>query len=616
LTRTLLSSKLRLLHEGYAISISTKKLSLTLILAIVLLLSEAATQVATAQPLLISITTDGDIEGTSAIQRNGNVYTLTSNLKEASIVIDASNIVLDGTGFTLQGEIYEMNGDDVEIKNLKIISSGTAIQIFGSGCKIKNNEIQAEGKGIRIRESNNNVISGNTITAEIEAGIAFESSSYNEVTENTVSSSVMQGGVDLSNSDFNTFSSNTIYFVSLYKSSHNIFDENNLPQGISLRNKSNYNEITGNTITDFNELTEPNFLSSGSIEIERCESNVISSNTLSNSGGIFLDTSSNNVLRNNSVESAGLCFEVSGAPQPSLSSFINDIDDSNTINGKNIYYLINETDVSINPSTYSNIGYLALVNCKRMTVENTHFNTQGILLAWTTNSQITNNDISNNYGDGVLLNYASNNQITRNNINANSGAGIRLSYSNQNNVSGNYITRNQMGIYLILSADNNTIVENNIADQDTGISFHTSSNNLIYHNNIVNNTKQVYDVGWEGIGQPFPGTPLPSENIWDNDYPTGGNYWSNYVNEYPEAKELDGSGIWETPYIIDENNQDRYPLMNPVSIPTVQVPEAPDGETPITPTEEPFPTILVLALTASVLIAGAGLLLYFKTRKH
>lgn len=581
-----------------------------------LLLNVAATQVATAQPLLISIKTDGDIEGTSAIQRNGDVYTFTSNLEEASIVIDASDIVLDGAGFTLQGEIYEINGDNVEIKNLKIFSPENAIDIFGSGCKIMNNKIQAERKGIRIRESNNNVISGNTITAEIEAGIAFESSSNNEITENTIASSVMQGGVDLSNSDYNTFSRNTIHFVSLYKSSNNIFDDNNLPQGISLRNKSNYNEITGNSITDFNELTEPNFLSSGSIKIERCEGNVISSNTLSNSGGIFLDTSSNNVLRNNSVESTGLCFGVSGAPQPSLSSFINDIDDSNTINGKSIYYLINETDVDINPSTYSNIGYLALVNCTRITVENTHFNTQGILLAWTTNSQITNNDISNNYGDGVILNYASNNKITQNNINANNGAGIRLSFSNQNNVSGNYITRNQEGIYLILSADNNTIAENNIADQNIGISLHTSSSNLIYHNNLVNNTKQVYDVGWEGIGQPFPGTPMPSENIWDNDYPMGGNYWSNYVNEYPEAAELDSSGIWGTPYIIDENNQDRYPLLDPVSIPTVQVPDAPDGETPSAPTEEPFPTILVLALTASVVIAGASLLLYFRIRKH
>jgi parallel beta-helix repeat protein len=518
-----------------------------------------------AQPLFVSITAEGNVEGTSAIQRNGNIYTLTSNLEQASIVIEASNIVLDGAGFTLQGEIYKINGDNVEIKNLKIDSQATAIEIYGSNCKITSNEIQAEYGGIRIRNTNNHIISGNKIDAKVEAGIAFGSSSYNIVTENTIATSIMVGGVDLSRSDHNTFSRNTLHFVSLYHSSHNIFDQNNLPQGISLRSSSNYNKITENSIKDFNKLTETNFMSSGSIKLNGCEGNIVSSNTISNSGGIFLDTSSNNTLRNNSVSGAGKSFEVSVSPQPSVSSFINDIDDSNTINGKKIYYLIDKSDLSINPSTYPNIGYLALVNCKRITVENNHLNSQGMLLAWTTDSLITNNDISNNYGDGVTLTYALRNKIMNNNVDSNRGTGIALSYSNQTIISGNHITRNQIGISLIHSTENSTISENNITDQDVGISFQSSSSNLIYRNNFVNNTKQVYDVGWEGIGQPFPGIPLPSKNIWENDSPAGGNYWSDY------------SGM-ET-YVIDENNVDHYPQAQQITFsalaptPTPSVPE-------------------------------------------
>ena len=463
-------------------------------------------------------------------------------------------------------------------------------------------------------ESNNNVIAGNKIDAKVEAGIAFETSSNNAVTGNSITSSIIEG-VSLTYSNYNTFSGNDINFVSTYHSSYNTFAENNLPQGLMIRRSSNYNNVTGNSIIDFNQLTETSIKSSGSISIEGSEGNLVSSNIIVNSGGIFIDTSSNNVLRNNSVSRTGMGFEVSGAPQPSLSSFINDIDDSNTINGKKIYYLINKNDLTINPSTYPNLGYLALVNCTRIIVENIHFNTQGILLAWTTDSLITNNDISSNYGDGVILNYASNNKITKNNIDANSGAGIRLSFSNQNIVSGNYITRNQIGIFLIYSADNNTITENNIADQDIGINFRTSSNNLIYHNNLVNNTKQVYDAYWETRGQPFFYI-MPSKNIWDNDYPIGGNYWSNYNNQYPEAEELDSSGIGETPYIIDENNQDRYPLLNPLATLPVQASKVPDRETPITPTEDSFPTTLVLTLTASTAILGVGLLVYFKKRKR
>jgi parallel beta-helix repeat protein len=563
----------------------------------------------TAQPIFVSITTDGNVEGTSAIQRNGYVYTFTSNLVEASIVIEASNIVLDGAGFTI-GEIYKINGDNVEIKNLKMDAEVNAIEIHGSGCKILDNQIQAGYAGIRIRDSNNNVISGNKIDAEAGVGIAFETSSNNAVAENSITSGIIEG-VSLTRSDYNTFSGNHINFVSLYKSSYNTFVGNNLPQGLMIRQSSNYNNITGNNIIDYNKLTETSIASRGSITIEGSEGNLISSNTIVNSGGIFITTSSNNVLRNNSVSGTGISFEVSGSPQPSLSSFINDIDDSNTINGKKIYYLTNKNDLSINPSTYPNIGYLALVNCTRMTVENIHLNAQGVLLAWTTNSQITNNDISNNYGDGVILNYASKNKITSNNIKANSDAGILFSYSNLNSVSGNSITGNGVGIFFAYSSSNNTITENEIANQGTGIDFHDSSNNLIYKNNFVNNTEHVHDAYWEVRGQPFFYF-LPSENIWDNGYPIGGNYWSNYANQYPEAKELDSSGIWDTPHVIDENNQDRYPLLNPIDIAQVQVVEVPDGETPIAPIEESFPTTLVLALTVSAVIVGVGLLVYFR----
>ena len=458
--------------------------------------------------------------------------------------------------------------------------------------------------------------SGNKIDAKVEAGIAFGNSSHNTVTENTIATSIMVGGVDLVSSDYNTFSRNTIHFISLYKSSYNILDENNLPQGILIRTQSNYNNITKNTIRDFNELTETNFMSSGSITIERSDGNVLSSNTIVNSGGIFISTSSNNVLRNNSVNGKGIGFEVSGSPQPSLSSFINDIDDSNTINGKKIYYLIDKSDLTINPSTYPNIGYLAIVNCKRMIVENNHLNTQGILLAWTTDSQITNNDISNSYGDGIILNYASDNQITQNNINSNSEAGISLSYSSQNTVSGNFITGNQEGLYLLLSVSNNTISENNITENDVGISIHTSSNNRIYHNNFVNNIKQVYDVGWQGIGQLFPGIPHPSENIWDNNFPSGGNYWSDYSTQYSAAKELDSSGIWNAPYVVDENNQDRYPLMKQVDISDL-LPNPSHIQT-ASPTEGTIQNgnslLIISVFSVALVVLIAGLLFYFKKR--
>jgi len=47
-------------------------------------------------------------------------------------------------------------------------------------------------------------------------------------------------------------------------------------------------------------------------------------------------------------------------------------------------------------------------------------------------------------------------------------------------------------------------------------------------------------------------------NIWDNGYPSGGNYWSDYSDV-----DLNSDGIWDHPYVIDADNIDRYPLVKP-----------------------------------------------------
>jgi len=168
------------------------------------------------------------------------------------------------------------------------------------------------------------------------------------------------------------------------------------------------------------------------------------------------------------------------------------------------------------------------------------------------NNIIANNITNNQYAindDGSWF-YPSNNNITANNITANN-EGINLSNSSNNTITGNSITAGfDVAILLWFSSNYNTISQNNIANNGKGIWLSESSNNNIFNNNFVNNTQQVYV---EKFGY---------TNFWNNSYPSGGNYWSDY-NGYDSNHD----GIGDTSYFIDENNTDHYPLMTPYIIP-------------------------------------------------
>jgi hypothetical protein len=51
-------------------------------------------------------------------------------------------------------------------------------------------------------------------------------------------------------------------------------------------------------------------------------------------------------------------------------------------------------------------------------------------------------------------------------------------------------------------------------------------------------------------------------NSWDNG--SVGNYWADYLTKYPNATEIAGTGVGDTPYVLDANNVDHYPLTAPV----------------------------------------------------
>ena len=179
----------------------------------------------------------------------------------------------------------------------------------------------------------------------------------------------------------------------------------------------------------------------------------------------------------------------------------------------------------------------------------------GIHLEHSPSNTILNNlAFSNVYGGISVGESSSENNLTGNTANLNDGDGIYIWRSNNCILMNNNASSNgKIGIILEdanISTLSNNIVENNYG----GIYLNDSIDNLIYHNNIKYNTNQANDD--------------TSANSWDSGYPSGGNYWSDYIgnddNKGLNQDQLGSDGIGDTPYPIPGGSSvDRYPLMVP-----------------------------------------------------
>ncbi|MGD2066349.1 MAG: NosD domain-containing protein [Candidatus Bathyarchaeota archaeon] len=111
-------------------------------------------------------------------------------------------------------------------------------------------------------------------------------------------------------------------------------------------------------------------------------------------------------------------------------------------------------------------------------------------------------------------------------------------------ISGFTIKNGEDGIDLN-GSDDVIVSGNSVTNNSFGISITDSSGDVIYHNSFIDNTVQT--------------SVTSSSCTWDDGYPSGGNYWSDYI-----GTDADGDGIGDTPYVIDEGNQDNYPLTKPL----------------------------------------------------
>jgi len=482
--------------------------------------------------------------------------------------IDTSNLVDGKPVYYLVGVFGAMidSSSDagavycVDCENITVKGSTLRNNRYGIGfdktinSKIENNNISGNSCGIDLLTSNNNTIEGNNVSDNGFRGIQLEESNNNTIKGNNVSDN--DDGIFLFSSRNNTIVGNTAngnrYGILFHSSSNNTVEGNNASDnddcGIRLDGSSNNNIIEGN-------------------------------NANNNDCGISLYFSSNNSMRGNMMSGNRYNFGADG---------YNDIDTTNFVDGKPVYYLVGASDKVIDSS--SNAGVVYCIGCENITVSDLVLknNSDGVCFHNTCNSKIENNNASNNdhgirltsssnnsiegnnaignnyYGiwldgssnngiegnnasgnnyDGIWLISSSNNDIEGNSASGNNRYGIRLYFSSNNDIEGNKVSgNNRYGIRLYFSSNNNTIEGNNVSDNGfRGIQLEESNNNnTLFMNNLVDNDRDnAHDDG---------------TNCWDNG--TLGNYYSDF-----NCTDTDGDGICDSVRRIPGGESvDRYPL--------------------------------------------------------
>ena len=430
----------------------------------------------------------GEDRDTTIINASGTAPVV----KVKSYDVEIFNFTIQNNNFLYSG-VYIYNyrqGTNVSHNLIRNCYYGVWLWDYSEGNFIVDNEIVDCRTGVKDWYSSGNFIIGNNISLCSEYGIDVEGSDDTVVQGNTISQ--CWGGIYLSYGARRTvihdnYISNGDGGIGLDASSRNIITNNRIEHcnlsGIYLSEflytGSNYNTVTNNTIA---------FSTQGT--------------------GLFIYGSTGNNLSDNTMLNNLYNFGVEGEDLP---DFINSIDTSNTVDGKPIYFWINELDVTVPLDA----GYVGLVNSTRITAQTLDLtnNWQGILLAFTSDSTITGNNVTNNYN----------------------------------------------GIHVWNSSDYNTLYDNHIEQNEYGVWLGFCSNNTFYNNNFTDNSAQVYIDS--------PGYP----NFWNETYPIGGNYWSDFKDEYPLVEddysgeypqsEPDSDNIWDGPYEIDGDNIDYYPVV-------------------------------------------------------
>ncbi len=237
--------------------------------------------------------------------------------------------------------------------------------------------------------------------------------------------------------------------------------------------------------------------------------------------------------------------------------------------------------------TKATVGIWSYASTNMSASENLVSNTttMGVVIYTGANSTIADNLLQNCGIVGLHLDGNTLHSKIENNTIGRCGEGIDIERSAENTVEQNKLLNNNASL-VFFESSGNSAQYNTIENNSVGIVLIQSNGNTFGHNSLIDNARQV-----ASDFSASPPSKAISVNTWDDSEEC--NYWGDYKLKYPNASEGDRSGVWNTPYVIDSNNTDHFPLMHEADISNVA------------PTPEPSPSIPEFSAWAVLSLAFA-----------
>ena len=466
---------------------------------------------------------------------------------------------------------------------------------------IENSTLMNSNFGIRVESSISITISGNNI-----------SGSFDGVYVGDILSAPQTTGLTISNNTFSTAGAVVDSSQSI-PSKLNITGNTFLSTGLSTTSYAATvvrNKITGGglTVEGNSSVVTDNLVTGGDVQVWGSRTIVRNNRT----DRILLNAATEVTLSDNVITRGVLIPTFSPFDTPPF--YDSHIMSGNSVDGKPLVYFARCSGASVDGTT---VGEVIVASCANVRMTNLRLSgaDEGIIMVYVHQGSIVGNNLfgdvfrgidilhssdiqmstnrfngttvsifdtdnvtlTSNLGIGgqsspmVIISGGSGISVSNNTLEGDTGTALNLVDVTNATLAGNWVSDSGNGI-VVSGANGLNITANNLVRNGVGLTLDLGSlngifNSVIYHNNFVDNS-QHQAAYWPQVAAAF-----------DNGYPSGGNYWSDYVAidscSGPQQNICSGpDGIGDKPYArIWEFHYgrlggfgtllDNYPLVSP-----------------------------------------------------